>query len=67
MQCKKTPDTTFHVERRLMSIEQASIYIGLGKSSAQKYLKKIGAALKIGRRTLYDKVIIDKAITKRTQ
>ena len=45
--------------KRLLSIEEAVTYLGLGKSSARKYLESIGAKRKIGRRVLYDKNTID--------
>jgi hypothetical protein len=59
MKTKNVPDGLANVSRRLMPIEEAMLYIGLGKSSARKYLDSIGAKIKIGRRTLYDKNVID--------
>ena len=50
--------------KRLLSINEATVYLGIGRSSALSYLDKIGAKRKIGRRTLYDKQVIDNAISK---
>ena len=53
--------------KRLLSITEASTYIGLGRSSALSYLESIGAKRKIGRRTLYDKLVIDEAISNQAK
>lgn len=50
--------------KRLLSINEATVYLGIGRSSALSYLDEIGAKRKIGRRTLYDKQVIDNAISK---
>ena len=50
-------------ETRLLSLDQAADYLGIGKSLARAYLTKIKAGVKIGRRSLYDKVKIDQAIS----
>lgn len=62
MNTKKEPnsDSTILFQKRLLSIEEAVTYLGLGKSSAKKYLESIDAKRKIGRRALYDKTVIDK-------
>ena len=49
-------------EIRLMGIEQLCAYIGLGKTAAAEWGKRIGANVKLGKRSLYDKRIVDKAI-----
>ena len=61
MNTKKEPKSDFRIplQKRLLSIEEAVTYLGLGKSSAQKHMETIGAKRKIGRRVLYDKSIID--------
>ena len=48
------------VQKRLLSISEACVYLGLGKSAARSYLEQIGAKRTIGRRVLYDKDTIDK-------
>ena len=47
------------VEQRMFSINEAAIYLGIGRSTAIQYLEDIGAKRKIGKRALYDKNIID--------
>lgn len=49
--------------KRLMSITEAIVYLGVGRSSAIKYLDRIGAKRKIGCRALYDKQVIDDALS----
>jgi len=39
------------------------VYLGIGRAGAIKYLEEIGAKVKIGRRTLYDKWVIDDVIS----
>jgi hypothetical protein len=51
--------------KRLMSIAEATVYLGLGRNSAIKYLEQIGAKRKIGRRILYDKVTIDEHLSSK--
>lgn len=48
--------------KRLMNIEELCEYVGMGKSYTFKWEKAQGLARKIGRRTLYDKVLVDKLI-----
>lgn len=52
------------LSKRLLSINEAMLYIGLGRSAAMKYLDAIGAKVKIGGRVLYDKAVIDEMIAK---
>lgn len=49
-------------DRRLFTIKELMVYTGLGESKARAWAKEIGANYKIGRRTVYDRTIIDKAI-----
>ena len=44
---------------RYMGIEELKQYIAVGTSTAIKIGKDAGAAFKLGRRTLYDRVKID--------
>ena len=64
MKSREKPNTMHRVEKRLLSITEASAYIGLSKTTAYKYLKSIGAIRKIGRRSLFDKEVIDNEINK---
>lgn len=47
---------------RMMDARQLQDYLQLGKNSALIFGKECGAARKIGRRLLFDRVIIDKAL-----
>ena len=49
-------------EKRLLNIEEVTIYIGMGKVTSRKYMDEIGAVRKFGRRVLFDKTVIDKAL-----
>lgn len=53
--------------KRLLSINEATVYLGIGRSTALSYLEEIGAKRKIGRRTLYDKQVIDNALSEQSQ
>lgn len=52
----------FTMTKRMMNIEELCEYIGMGKTYTSKWAKKHGLARKIGRRTLYDKVLVDELI-----
>lgn len=64
MKVRKEPLATSNIPKRLLSISEATVYLGIGRNSALKFLDEIGAKRKIGRRTLYDKVIIDNHFNK---
>jgi hypothetical protein len=66
MVVRKEPISAPHesASKRLLSITEATVYLGVGRSTALSYLEEIGAKRKIGRRTLYDKQVIDNAISK---
>ena len=48
--------------KRLLNVAELQEYIGMGKSTATAGGKAIGAEKRIGRRLLFDRVIVDKAI-----
>ncbi len=50
--------------RRWLNISEAATYCGVGCTSFRKLAAKIGAARKIGGRVVYDKQIIDAALSK---
>ena len=50
---------------RLLNIAEAMIYTGIGKTNLQKWCNEIGATVRIGRKCLYDKNVIDQALTER--
>lgn len=64
MNINSNPNPQTNYPKRLISINEAMVYLGVGRSSALKFLDDIGAKRKIGRRTLYDKVIIDQHFNK---
>lgn len=47
-------------ERRLLDVPEVCTYLNLGRNKGVEFAKSIGAEVKIGRRCLYDKVIIDR-------
>lgn len=55
------------IEYRLMSAKEVCVYLGLGKNRGVEFAKSIGAERKIGRRCLYDKVVIDRYFDKQAQ
>lgn len=50
------------LEKRLLSAREAAAYIGQGTTNARVWLESIGARRNFGRRVVYDKVVIDRAI-----
>lgn len=49
-------------EARMLTIEQASSYTGLGRSTCRKWCEEIGAVRKFGNMVRFDKVVIDNAL-----
>ena len=49
-------------DKRMLGIDEASQYVGLGRNSAKAWLVEIGAIRRFGRRVLFDKRIIDQAL-----
>lgn len=49
-------------EKRLLSTKEVQRYCGIGKNTARDWGREIGAERRIGRRVLYDKAIIDRAL-----
>ena len=52
--------------KRLLNVVELCEYIGLGKTKATEWGKAIGADKRIGRRLLFDRTIIDRAIDQDT-
>ena len=50
-------------EKRLLNIKEVCTYIGVGQTQARRYMDDIGAVRRFGRRVLFDKHVIDSAIT----
>lgn len=57
---KATRGTT--EQARLLTIDQASKYTGMGKSKCREWCEEIGAFRKIGTLARFDKVVIDAAL-----
>ncbi|WP_288802680.1 polyprenyl synthetase solanesyl diphosphate synthase [uncultured Dialister sp.] len=55
-------ENTLFTNKRLLNLRELVTYTGLGESKARAWAREIGAARKIGRRTVYDRAIIDKSI-----
>lgn len=47
---------------RLLSLSEAQMYCGLGRTTTRKWCEEIGAVRRIGSRVLYDRNTIDAAI-----
>lgn len=48
--------------KRLLNVKELCAYIGMGHTRAEAWAREHGALKRIGRRVLYDRVAIDKAI-----
>lgn len=57
MNTRKVLDTA---NKRMLPVEEAAAYIGMGFSKTKSILSEIGAKRNLGRRVVYDKVVIDK-------
>lgn len=64
MNTKPISQTVPTDSKRLLSITEATVYLGVGRNSALKYLEKIGAKRTIGRRVLYDRKTIDEHLNQ---
>lgn len=54
-------------EKRLLDVNEVCMYLSLGRNRGVEFAKSIGAEKKIGRRCLYDKVVIDRYFDKQAQ
>lgn len=52
-------------EKRLLDATEVCMYLSLGRNRGVEFARSIGAERKIGRRSLYDKVVIDRYLDKR--
>jgi len=48
--------------KRMLNVKELCQYTGLGRNRAAEFGKSVGAEKHIGRRCLYDVVIIDRAL-----
>ncbi len=56
-------ETSF-TAKRLLDIREAAAYVGLGTTKTREWLTDIGALRRFGRRSLYDREIIDNALNR---
>ena len=64
MNVKKEPMENANIQKRLLSISEATVYLGIGRNSALKFLEEIGAKRTIGRPVLYDLKTIDEHLNQ---
>lgn len=50
------------MEKRMMDVDALCAYISMGKTKAREFGEQCGAKRNIGKRVLYDKRVIDKAL-----
>jgi len=54
-------------DKRLLDASEVCYYLGLGRNRGIEFAKSMGAELKVGRRTLYDKRKIDHYLNELTE
>lgn len=59
---QRTLITSPQAEARLLDVTGLCVYLGLGRNKAIEFAKEAGALKRIGRRALYDRAVIDKAL-----
>lgn len=64
---KARNNMTAIADKRMLTIYEASQYLGLGTKSARKYMEQIGAVRKFGSRVLFDKNVIDQELDQRKE
>lgn len=52
-------------DKRLLSIKEVCVYMGIGQTQARQYMDQIGATRNFGRRVLFDKTVIDAALNEK--
>ena len=57
-------NSTLYPGKRLLNLQEFSNYTGLGKTKGKEWAGKYGAIRHIGRRILFDRVIIDKVLSE---
>ena len=50
------------IEKRMLTEKEAQIYLNMSRATCRKFGEDCGAVKKIGRKILYDKPILDKAL-----
>lgn len=49
-------------EKRLLDAAEVAEYTGLGRNTARKFAEEAGALKRYGKRVLFDRIVLDKAI-----
>lgn len=49
-------------EKRMLSVEEAAFYSGMGRTKCREWLREIGAVRKVGSRVICDRKVIDAAL-----
>lgn len=55
------------MEQRYLDIEECKQYLHLGESKCRSFMKEIGAERKIGKRCVYDRLIIDSYLEQQAE
>ena len=50
------------MEKRLLTEAEAMCFVGLRRTKLRQWAKDVGAVRHIGRRVLYDRVVLDRAV-----
>ena len=64
---KERNNTSGMCEKRLLDVSEMCSYLSLGRNRGVEFARSIGAERKIGRRSLYDKVTIDRYLDEQAQ
>lgn len=48
--------------KRLLSVEELTKYLGLGRHASRQFAGNVGAVKRYGKRVLFDRVVIDAAL-----
>lgn len=54
-------------EKRLLDASEVCYYLSLGRNRGIEFAKSIGAEVKVGRRSLYDRAKIDRYLDERAE
>ena len=56
-----------YTEKRLLDVGSLQFYLSMGKEFAERFATDAGARRKIGKRTLYDKRVLDEALDRMSE
>ena len=59
---RKRADHIAFSEKRMLSALEMQSYVGLGRKQARAFAESVGAMRKYGRRVLFDRKVLDKAL-----